>query len=256
MSKIQLFLDAEFLKFNFNKNEISITVTPDVRVLPGMSVLVLDRDGDHIIAYCSGTEYSWDCNGGASSSITLCYPHNYKLDLSELSEYANSLEGDTVESAKLALMIGSTFIPTLLMSDTIDSIFSQWSNIYGGDSRLMKKALSSKYQRSVASLADFITFHGSSGEGLIDNNGNLPTLMPIDMINKFDSVLSVNGLTMLSYNFLDPYSPGSESVAATAYTPDYTQIGDYGPIVPSFITSGVVDSHLKYLKRIANYVNI
>ena len=258
LDELNRILNAEFMKFNLTKYQMTVVLTPDVRVVPGMSVLILDRDGDHTIAYCNSFSYTWEASGRVSSSITLIYPHRYSLDTTALSEYSNSLSPDSAESHKLEKMIGSAFLAP--GKAPIEEVFKEWRNKYDGNSYLMKKN-EVKYTREIATLADFLTFHGMStynayDHALVSEDGAICDKFPLEILAKFDSSRSVGNFAVLKYNFVDPYNESGTPTEAQAIFPEYDDIGKYGPIVPSVYTSGILDCHLKYLKRVANFVNI
>jgi hypothetical protein len=256
MDTLKKHMTAEFLKMNFMKDTINVRVTPDVRVVPGASILLLDRNGDHIVAFCSGVDYAWTTEGSCETILSIVYPRRYNFDTSTLTEYCNMLEKDSTEIKRFERMVGSTFIDNI--TTTAEDLLKQWCTKYDCSSRRFFKD-NSDYLRTICTMTQYMQFFGVEdfeieNVDMLDVNNDMFTKMPQKIVDQFDTDDEAADFSMLKYKFYDVIT--KELKSSDAIKPDYDSIGEFGEIVPSTYASGIVDCYLKYLLRIGNFINM
>jgi len=126
-------LNHEFLIGYCQKFGMTIQVQPDVEVVPGTAIIILDEDGEHTVAYCAGVSYVWNAQGQASTQVNLVYPHHYSLDLTNATHLGNPLSavsGNEEAVAAYEEMIGSVISRSLSNKELADKYFKMWQEEY------------------------------------------------------------------------------------------------------------------------------
>ena len=256
---IQNMVNQEYLVAYTDKVTFSMQVTPDVEIVPGLSVLVLDENGEHLIAYCYGREKLWDKNGQVLINLKLAYPRPYDLNTASISNIANpfdEIEFPTSSKKDLAILaqyIGCKFLATdnrSMISD-IHGLMENWIETYKQDTTLTKNSINA--WRTMATYNDYLAFHQASPKPY--DTSNPYNKMPEQLINKWD--ISVEACTMaaLQYTYAENgYKDPQSTASKPGFKPVYDDLNTPGPIEVSTYIQGIVNCHNRYLMQVGNSI--
>lgn len=258
-SKIQNMLNHEFFTSYTEKVSFNMQVSPDVTIIPGMSVLVLDENDEHILAYCFGREKIWDKNGQVLINLKLSYPRLYNMEVGFANEYLNTF--DPIYYSKsyqddLKIMseyIGSDFLdPKIEIKEHIIKLMKNWTETYKKDSNSLRR--DEKYIRKSCLYSDFLKFHNVSGNY---NFSIIYNKMPETLINTWDTSEKASTMKALQYSYSENGYKNTQSTTDNnpPYKPSYNELSSPGNIKVSPYISGIVDCHNKYLMNIGNDIS-
>lgn len=246
-------LNHEFLITHCNKFSLQIELVPDVTIVPGMSVAVLDEDGNHLIAYCTGVARQVDHNGRTSISLNLTYPRDYSWKF-EASVWGDPLS-DGGQDELFARFTGTSLLDTKNYIKELEDYFKEWDEKYQRDSRKMRNDVTQNLKRYICTIKDFIRFYGSTPDENVNfNDPKKLNKLPKSLVDAIDSTQDDANLSTAEYRWTNKFS--GEIITSTAKKPNYDEIGEPGEIVPSTFVTGIIDCHLKYIRQIGNQVTV
>lgn len=208
---INNFLNYEFSQKYFSSRAYSVQVTPDVDVIPGFPVVVMNKNGEHIVAFCTGKIKTWQADGSKSVQLTLAYPRYYHENAGALGNIVDPTCQDINAIKELCYLSGS--LPLCLHGDkivsdvdeinsnslkvihhnlpsVIDKLFDEYQN-----DRTDGKTIKDKYSRKgICTISNFMEFHDKK----IDIAKGLPEEFPNNLFESFSSEasLSTNSFTV------------------------------------------------------------
>ena len=159
-TKMNNFLNYEFSQRYFSSRNYNVQVTPDVNVVPGLPVILLDKRGEHIIAFVTGVNKSFDATGNKNVEVSISYPRFYYEDIGALGNVVDPSSTEAFAAAELALLFGSEpLVPAGALDKLpglIEEIFAGYMQLDNDDQRSdMRQA----YTRKVCTFAQFIQFY-------------------------------------------------------------------------------------------------
>jgi hypothetical protein len=160
--KMNNFLNYEFSQRYFASRNYQVQVTPDVNVVAGLPVILLDKRGEHVIAFITGVEKSFSATGSKSVGVSIAYPRFYYEDIGALGNVVDPSSTEPQAAAELSLLFGSTPLvaPNNLstLSKTIEQTFQNYQKL--SDDK--KEETRIKYLRKVCTYAQFIKLYLNS----------------------------------------------------------------------------------------------
>lgn len=211
--QVNNFLNYEFSQRYFGSRKYNVQVTPDVNIVPGLSVTILERHGQHVVAFCVGVSKSWQISGDVSSknvSINVAYPRYYYENIGQLGNVIDPTSQDQSSLEELKLIIGSktlTDVNTSSSSDVtnvVESLFIE----YQDDASLNKEKVKQKYGRAtfenqydtipsyVCDLDSYLRYMGMA----TNYKTGLPGVYPQDL---FESTSEENSLSTHKFRVFD-----------------------------------------------------
>ena len=261
---------VNFQYFTAYTEKVSFTlqVTPDVDVVPGMSILVLDENDDHVIAYCYGREKIWDKNGQQVINLKINYPRHYSLQTDFANNYLNTMDPkyykDTYlqDLAILKQYIGSDSIDqTVPIQTKIIEIMKEWNDIKQNTGLLKNN---SKYQRLRTTYKQFLEFYDiENPDAYVDTKLNI---MPINLVQGWDISDTAAEMPALQWTYahngyLNPQKTNIQNTDSNGdlygpnYYPSYEELNTPGPIRVSAYSAGIVNCHNRYLMQVGNNIS-
>ena len=251
-------MNHEFMISYSQKYTINVEVTPDVEVVPGSSVILLDEEGEHWFAYCSGVTYSWSIEGQASVQLNLTYAHHHSWNFTGAIHYGNSLSDINPDLVKIYSALVGSQVPLVSNEETAQKYFNLWNNTYHQDSRQMKYFnQKTNIIRDVCTMQEYVTFMGGvwSEVSQYDFTKDTPfTTLGQTIVDKFDCSSAMAKLSTAPYVYYDKFA--QKPITATPTKPKFKTIGQAGPLTPSTYISGIVDCHLKWLKNVGHVMSV
>jgi hypothetical protein len=265
--EIQNTVNHEFLITYTDKVAFSLQVTSDVEVVPGMSILALDENGEHILAYCYGREKVWDQFGQYIINLKIAYPRPYNLNTKSISDIGNPFNKTYKTSAKsfdlLSKYLGISLID--LEDDIINkthSIMQTWQN-FNKNTNLTKDDMNA--WRVSASYTDFLKFHNVDSSIKYDTKKAF-NKMPDTLVAAWDlSSDEAAQMPALQYVYAEdgyknpqytdkPNKSNDGTEYPAYYKPLYNELNIAGPLKVSPYISGIVNCHNRYLMQIGNSI--
>jgi len=251
-------MNHEFMIAYSQKYSLSVEVMPDVEVVPGSSVILLDQDGEHWFAYCRGVSYSWTIEGQASVTLQLTFAHHHSWSFEGAMHYGNSLSKQNPELIK----IYSTLVGCKVEEDDNEVVaqkyFKLWKNTYKEDSRQMKYfSQLTDIVRDVCTMQEYVTFMNgdwSEVETYDFTYDSTFTTLGSTLVDLFDCSEEMASLSTAYYSYYDAFN--DTTLKAIAYKPPFSEIGKPGKIIPSTYISGIVDCHLKWLHNVGHAMSV
>jgi hypothetical protein len=268
---LQNMVNINFFTSYTEKVSFSLQVTPDVDVIPGASILVLDTNDDHMLAYCYGREKIWDKNGQQLINLKLMYPRHYSLQLGFASNYLNTMDPtfykDTyVQDVNIyEQLIGCKTLPqdpNKTIEQNIKDLMTQWNDSNQNTSLLKSNTL---YIRARMTYSQYQQFYGVGNTGNYYNTTQY-NKMPEDLIIRWgytnDTVAQMSALQWSyaenGYEYLqetDGYNTTPTDSYPPYYKPTYNELNTPGPIRVSPFIEGIVNCHNRYLMQIGNNIS-
>jgi hypothetical protein len=167
-SRINSFLNYEFAQRFFASRTYSIQVTPDVDVVPGLPVIVLNQNQEHIICFCTGKSKQWDARGNKSVGLQVAYPRYYYENIDKLGNIVDPTSTNLLAIQELELLFGSKALirtgqsanstPVVnINSDTLRAMINILYTEY-----ISGSITYSDYMRNVCSYANWLELYGAS----------------------------------------------------------------------------------------------
>ena len=259
LAKVSSVMNNEFVKHYFGSKEFSVSVTPNNRYVIGMTIAVLRHDLHHTLAYLFGTTKRWDASGQASLELHCAYSRQYDFTIDEnIREFVDGFE-EKENRDLYARHIGmnSSAIVTAGVNtiDAVKEAYKSWNTTYDKNVEVMKGANPGKYRRNHCTYSQYCQFldnttNEESGFDIFELT--MPKVMPPQIVWNLDTSDVGANMESAKYHYYDPFT--EEAIEATAYDPDYTELGEPGPIIPSTYISGIVNCHLRYLSEVGHTV--
>jgi hypothetical protein len=263
---IQNMVNHQFLEAYTDKVSFTMQVSPNVEVVPGLSILVLDENGEHLLAYCYGREKIWDKNGQSIVNLKLLYPRAYDIKTKAINDLADPFDPEEYPDtyAKdikiLSSYIGVDFIdPTKNIIDETHKFMAMWYKFNQNTSEVKDQL---KAWRTYTSYSVYGKFFEVEQKYDVNNKFNK---MDEKLIRDWDISLIANGLAALQYTYAEngyknPQITNHVNTLSdgTAYGPYfkplYNDLNTPGPIQVSTYISGIVNCHNRYLMQIGNSI--
>ena len=171
------FLNYEFAQRFFASRNYSVQVTPDVDIIPGLPVIVMHKNGEHIVCFCTGKTKSWSINS-KSISINLTHPRYYYENIDQLGNLIDPTTQELLCCLELEELFGSKALlrdpnnkPTLkINSSQLKKKIEDLFYAYQDDNSIMDKP---EYKRKVCTYANYKELYGE------------PTNTPKEMPNSY-----------------------------------------------------------------------
>lgn len=164
--KINNFLNYEFAQRFFASRNYSIQVTPDVDVVPGLPVVVLHENQEHIICFCTGKTKSWDNRGNKSVGLNVGYPRYYYEDIDKLGNIVDPTTQDEISLNELKTLFGSEPLVTnpngsAILNLNSDELRKTIKKLY--DNYIQEKITdTSLYKRKVCTYKQYLSLYGTT----------------------------------------------------------------------------------------------
>ena len=255
---IQNMMNHEFLIAYTEKVQITLQATPDIEVVPGFSMLVLDENGEHILAYCIGREKAWDKNGNTFINLKMIYPRPYDLNTNSINDIADPFDPIEYSSTYkqdlniLGQYIGSTFIdPKVSIISYSISLMEEWINS-GQNTQTIKD--SRKAWRKYTNYLEYLAFYGIPDAKKYDVN-NSYNIMPESLIRSWDISDKAASISALQYTYAEGgYKNPQSTDPKKPFKPSYDSLNVSGPIQVSVFITGIINCHNRYLMQIGNSI--
>lgn len=230
--KLNNFLNYEFTHRFLSSRNYSLQVTPDVSIIAGMSTVVLNNEGQHVLCFCTGIQKTWYTSGQKSVQISVAYPRYYYENIGALGNIIDPVSRDPIAIKELNTIIGSEPLDGIVKpnnvidssSTNIESIIEDLFKNYNTNSDV--STLKSKYRRQVCTYKDFYELHGKTFYT------NLLYSYPDGL---FDSTTKANALS--THVFKVFYNDGNNRSIAT-YNVDHTMSN-----------RDIIEKHLEWTKE-------
>lgn len=174
-SRINNLLNYEFIQKFLSTRSLGINVMPDVNVVPGLPLIILNKFGQHVIAFCLGKTKSWSAQGSVNVQVQVGYPRYYYEDIGTLGNIIDPTSQDQTSLSELEMIFGTKALvpakstPEKLQA-AIKSLFEEY--LHAVDTNTLD-ALYKKYSRKSCTMEEFFKFHD-----LDTTNCNLPEKYP------------------------------------------------------------------------------
>lgn len=165
--RIDNFLNYEFAQRYFAARNYSLQVTPDVDIVPGLPVIVLNKNQEHIICFCTGKSKSWSAQGSKSVSITVGYPRFYYENIDKLGNLIDPSSQEIKGIQELEALFGSKAlirdgegpsstpiknIDSKTLAKKVDELFENYQNF---------DIDYNEFKRKTCTYSNFREFYGS-----------------------------------------------------------------------------------------------
>lgn len=231
--KMRDFVNYNFTQFFYASRSYNIAVTPDVEIVPGLPVIILNRDGEHVIAFATGVQKSFDAsNGNLNVQVSLNYPRYYYENIEALGNVVDPSSIGTQEEMETAIsemevIFGSQRLINpgeyAQLANKIDTIFAEYIKHDEDGRQVMRE----EYSRSVCSYSEFLEFHTDTPAPL-NAKFKLVDEMPI---RTFESSELANGL---SHRYFRVYNHRKKAVEV------------YDPTKQPLSNKAIVKKHLEW----------
>ena len=242
INKISNFLNYEFSQRFFGSRQYQVQVTPDVNIVNGLPIIILQNSGEHVIAFCTGVSKGWDVSGDGHKWINLqvAYPRYYYENISKLGNLVDPTSQDSKSLAELKLLIGSNSViePSDNTQDKLISKIESYYQEYVNDMSNGKENVKKKYFRFtvenqnkdipsyVCDLDSYMKFMGQTAT----YKTNMPNEYPNSL---FESSESENKLSNHYFKILENGEPV-----------------EYGGTTGKTISSrGIIQKHLEWTSK-------
>lgn len=223
--KMNDFLNYNFAQYYYSSRSYNIGVTPDVDIVPGLPVIVLNRDGEHIIAFATGFQKSFDAsNGNLNVSLSLSYPRYYYEDIKVLGNIIDPSSIGSKEERELAIKeMEIIFGTSKLIEDggyekltqKIDEMFVRYIKSAEEERRVMIK----DSERSVCTYSEYLEFH-TGNPASPENKKTFVDEMPIKAFESSERANSLSHRYFKVYNhrkkIVEEYDPNKNPLSNKA----------------------------------------
>lgn len=162
--KINNFLNYEFAQRFFSSRNYSLEVTPDVDIVPGLPVIVLHENQEHVICFCTGKTKMWDNRGNKSVSINVGYPRYYYEDIDKLGNIVDPTTIEELAANELSTLFGSEplmmdgkkpmlKVNSAALKEKIDTLYNDYKN---------QEIDYSKYKRNTCTYEQYMKLYNKS----------------------------------------------------------------------------------------------
>ena len=256
---LQEMVNHEFFTAYTNKVTFTMQVTPDVDIIPGNSILVLDENDDHILAYCFGREKIWDKNGTNVVNLKIMFPRHYSLETGFANHYMNTFDPHFYSSTYkqdvsiLEKLIGCKTIPQeKTIKSIIVDLMKKWNDTYNQNTQLMKQE--PEFVRQHTSYLNYQEFFNITAPVSYDHN-NPFNKMPEQLINSWDISPQAALMQALQYTYAENgYKNPQDTRSTPGFKPSYADLNVPGSIQVSTYISGIVNCHNRYLMQVGNSI--
>jgi len=152
INKVSNFLNYEFSQRYFGSRSYQIQVTPDVNIINGFPVVILQNTGEHIIAFCTGVTKGFNASGEGHKwiNLSISYPRYYYENIGKLGNLIDPTSQNNTSLEELKLLIGSDSIiePS---ENSQENLISAIENLYQeflNDQSFGKENVKNKYYRA------------------------------------------------------------------------------------------------------------
>jgi hypothetical protein len=272
MKNIQSMMNHHFMIAYTDKVQFTMQVTPDVQVVPGMPLLVLDENGEHIVSYCTGREKSWSKDGQYYINLKLQYARPYDIKSQSMADIIDPFDPHAFPStyakdiSMMANYIGCMFMPIneeFSLVDYTTKLVNEW---YENNRNTNLVKTNRNAWRTVADYFDYQEFMGVSKPTTYDTS-NAYNKMHYDLISKWDVTDSAARMAALQWSYAPPgkkvpditygvnVRASDNSSYGMFYKPNEDELSTPGPIKVSPYIAGIVNCHNRYLMQIGNNIS-
>lgn len=201
ISKVNKFLNYEFSQKFLGSRQYTVSVTPDCNPVAGFPIVIMNRNGEHVIAFCTGVRKSWAAGGQKTVSLTLSYPRYYFEDLGDLGNIIDTISQDPIALEEVSKLIDSSPIDGITTSAksskqlkiAIRSLFEEYLS---ADSTSLNK-LKESYRRTSCTLNQFMLLYDKSS---LINKTDIPNDY---LLKEFNSSKDANELSCHYFEVYD-----------------------------------------------------
>lgn len=188
--KVKNYLNYEFAQKFLGNRQYTLQVTPDCNPIAGFPVVALNKMGEHVIAFCTGTRKSWSASGQKSVALNVAYPRYYFEDFGDLGNIIDTISQDQNSLDEISTLIGSSPIGKLTtknkshvaLTGSIVDLYEEYQ-----ESKDQSKETKKLYRRKVCTYKQFMDMYK------ISIPANLASIMPENYsTNVFDSSVRAN----------------------------------------------------------------
>jgi hypothetical protein len=229
INKINNYLNYEFAQNFLGTRKYSVMVTPDCNPIPGFPLVVLNKMGEHVIAFCTGIRKAWSATGQKNISLDVAYPRYYFEDFGDLGNVIDTISQNQMSLDEMGKLIGSKPLDGLSVAkksytDVKNAITTLFSKYQDSDKDALD-ALKKKYNRSVCTYKQYMDLNGITVAN--DSIKDMPTTYGGKL---FDSSIAAN-------NF------------STHYFEVYDTINKKPVPLPHLSNSDIINLHLDWIKN-------
>jgi len=161
-SQMNNLLNYEFSQRFFACRNYSLQVTPNVNIVVGLPVIVMNKTGEHIVAFVTGVEKSSSVPGGQKSiQLSVSYPRFYYEDVGALGNVVDPTSTEEQASLELAALFGSK---PLIKAGSTSSVLAQeierLHRTYTRSTEEGRQSMRDTYRRKVCTYAQFMRLYG------------------------------------------------------------------------------------------------
>ena len=260
MKNIQSMMNHHFMIAYTDKVQFTMQITPDVEVVPGMPLLVLDENGEHIVAYCTGREKSWSKDGQYYINLKLQYARPYDIKSQSMADIIDPFDPHTFKDtyskdiAMMANYIGCNFMPVSVDFDLVTYTTDLVNEWYDNDKNTNLIKTNRQAWRITADYLDYQEFMGISSPKNYDVNDSY-NKMHYDLISKWDITDNAARMAALQWSYAPPGKKKPDITNGVFYKPNENELNVPGPIKVSPYIAGIVNCHNRYLMQIGNNIS-
>ena len=161
-SQINNLLNYEFAQRFFACRNYSVQVAPNVNIVVGLPVIVMNKTGEHVVAFVTGVEkMSSVPNGQKNIQLSVSYPRFYYEDVGALGNVVDPASTEEQASKELAALFGSKPLvkagsASALLAERIEELHSA----YLRSSEDGRQKMRDTYRRTVCTYAQFMRLYG------------------------------------------------------------------------------------------------
>jgi len=215
-NKISNFLNYEFSQRFFGSRQYQVQVTPDVNIVNGLPIIILQNSGEHVIAFCTGVSKGWDISGEGHKwiNIQVSYPRYYYENIGKLGNLVDPTSQDPNSLNELKLLVGSKSViePGDNTQDNLINKIESYYQEYLHDQSNGKENIKKKYARFTAdnqnSIIPSYICDLDSYMQFMGQKTNFKTNLPDEYPNNlFESSVDENNLSNHYFKILEKDKP-------------------------------------------------
>lgn len=158
LGKVYKFLNYEFAQKFLSSRTYQIQVDPEVNPVCGVSTVVMNEYGEHVIAFCLGVRKSWDVNGKKTVTLNVAYPRFYYEELADINSAIDPTSTDKEFLEELQTLLGCEAITSAGTNNgnlkvVVEGLFKEYLS-----NKNIKK--SGKFKRKVCTFNEYLSLFG------------------------------------------------------------------------------------------------
>jgi len=198
-SQINNLLNYEFSQRFFACRNYNLQVTPNVNIVAGLPVIVMNKTGEHIVAFVTGVEKMSDApNGQKCVQLSVSYPRFYYEDVGSLGNVVDPASTEEQASLELAALFGTKPLVkagsnSAVLAKEIEALHSAYLHSTEENRQKMRET----YRRTVCTYAQFMHLYGHS----VANAKMMPATY---LMKEYASSENADELSTHQFKVMDP----------------------------------------------------